>query len=320
MLDETSITILRKVFVGSTSSSTGLNAQRFRAEHHEHLELIDSLVLSGYIENRDGKYSLKLTTLPDIADSTPQVSSLLYLCEHLFKTLRQAYLNNPGEKISLDELSKLADLPKQKLYAGLMYTYEASLISGYTTDLSANDAYVIPAEKLLRYQSFDLVLEEMRSWSIKPIAKQNPLITPTLNFPFFGGNETTFEQLLHPTIIEHALPKYKDGHLRNAVLDSIIAIFELIRQKTGLSEDGDKLVGKAFSLTAPYLILSEIDSESGKNEQKGFMQILTGAYQGIRNPSAHSLVNDLTPLEAAQYLVFASLLARRIEEAAVIKQ
>ena len=320
MLDETSITILRKIFVGSTSSSMVLNAQRFRAEHHEHLELIDSLVSSGYIENRDGKYSLKLTTLPDIADSTPQVSSLLHLCEHLFKILRQAYLKNPGEKISLDELSKLADIPKQELYAGLMYTYEASLISGYTTDLSANDAYVIPAEKLLRHQSFDLVLKEMRSWSIKPIAKQNPLITPTLNFPFFGGNETTFEQLLHPTIIEHALPKYNDGHLRNAVLDSIIAIFELIRQKTELSEDGDKLVGKAFSLTAPHLILSEIDSESGKNEQKGFMQILTGAYQGIRNPSAHSLVNDLTPLEAAQYLVFASLLAQRIEKATVIKQ
>lgn len=319
MLDETSITILRKIFVGSTSSSTGLNAQRFRAEHHEHLELIDSLVSSGYIENRDGKYSLKLTTLPDIADSTPQVASLLRLCEHLFNALRQAYLNNPGEQISLDELSKLTDLPKQDLYAALMYSYDASLLSGYTT-LTANDAYVTPAEKLLRYKSFGLVLEEMRSWSIKPIAKQNPLVAPTLNFPFFSGNEITFEQLLHPTIIEHALPKYKDGHLRNAVLDSIIAIFALIRQKTGLNEDGDKLVGKAFSLTAPYLILSEIDSESGKNEQKGFMQILTGAYQGIRNPSAHSLVNDLTPLEAAQYLVFASLLARRIEEATVIKQ
>jgi uncharacterized protein (TIGR02391 family) len=319
MLDETSITILRKIFVGSTSSPTGLNAQRFRAEHHEHLELIDSLVSSGYIENRDGKYSLKLTTLPDIADSTPQVGSLLRLCEHLFNALRQAYLNNPGEQISLDELSKLTDIPKQELYAGLMYSYEASLLSGYTT-LTANDAYVTPAEKLLRYKSFGLVLEEMRSWSIKPIAKQNHALIPTLNLPFFGTNETTFEQLLHPTIIEHALPKYKDGHLRNAVLDSIIAIFELIRQKTGLSEDGDKLVGKAFSLTAPYLILNEIDSESGKNEQKGFMQILTGAYQGIRNPNAHSLDNDLTPLEAAQYLVFASLLARQIEEAKVIKQ
>lgn len=317
MLDETSITILSKIFIGSSSSPIGpigLNAQRFRAENHEHLELIDSLVLSGYIDTRDGKYSLKLTALPDIADSTPQVSSLLYLCEHLFKALRQAYLNNPGEKISLDELSKLADIPKQKLYAALMYSYEASLISSFTADFSD----VTPAEKLLKYKSFGLVLEEMRSWLIKPTTTQKPFVPSTNIFSLYG-NELTFEQLLHPTIIEHTLPKYKDGHLRNAVLDSIIAIFELIRQKTGLSEDGDKLVGKAFSLTDPYLILSEIDSESGKNDQKGFMQIITGSYQGIRNPSAHSLANDLTTLEAAQYLVFASLLARRIDEARVMK-
>ena len=57
--------------------------------------------------------------------------------------------------------------------------------------------------------------------------------------------------------------------------------------------------------------------ESGQNDQKGFMQIYKGAYQGIRNPKAHSLTHDLTEVKAAQYLVFASLLARRIEEAGV---
>jgi hypothetical protein len=45
------------------------------------------------------------------------------------------------------------------------------------------------------------------------------------------------------------------------------------------------------------------------------MQIFKGAYQGIRNPKAHSLTHDLTAMKAAQYLVFASLLARRIDEA-----
>jgi hypothetical protein len=45
------------------------------------------------------------------------------------------------------------------------------------------------------------------------------------------------------------------------------------------------------------------------------MQILVGAYLGIRNPKAHSLNHDLDPEKAAQYLIFASLLARRIYEA-----
>jgi hypothetical protein len=179
MLDETSIALLRTIFIGSTSSE-GLNAIKFRAEHHEHLKLIDSLVSSGYIESRDGKYSLRLTTLPEIADSTPQVGSLLYLCEHLFRTLRQAYLNNPGEKISLDELSKLADLPRQQMYAGFSYLSEASLISGYSLDLSASDAFVTPAERLLSYQEFSQIIEEMRSWKTKSASSQNPFVEASI--------------------------------------------------------------------------------------------------------------------------------------------
>jgi len=306
------------IFIGSVSSA-GLNAQKFRAEHHEHLDLIDSLVSSGYIESRDGKYSLKLMTLTEIADSTPQVGSLLNLCEHLFDVLRQAYKSKPGESISLDELSKLADLPRQNIYAGIRYLSEASVICSYSTDLSAIDAFLTPAEKLLRHQSFGQVIEEMRSWNSNPATAQNPSVPFTKVSPLFG-NDLAFEYLLNPAIAEHALPQYKDGHLRNAVLDSIIAVFDLIRNKTGLSEDGDELVGKAFSLSDPYLVLSEIDTESGKNDQKGFMQIFKGAYQGIRNTKAHSLTHDLTQIKAAQYLVLASLLARRIEEAKLMKK
>src|SRR5690606_8102564 len=101
---------------------------------------------------------------------------------------------------------------------------------------------------------------------------------------------------------------------REAVLNSITAIFDLIRERTGNGEDGDRLISQVLSLNNPALILSEIESESGQNDQKGFMQIFKGAYQGIRNPKAHTLNHDLDELKAAQYLVFASLLARRIDE------
>jgi uncharacterized protein (TIGR02391 family) len=70
-----------------------------------------------------------------------------------------------------------------------------------------------------------------------------------------------------------------------------------------------------FSIENPLLILSELQTESGKNDQKGFMQIFKGAYQGIRNPKAHSLASDLDSVKAGQYLVFASLMVRRVEEA-----
>jgi uncharacterized protein (TIGR02391 family) len=126
--------------------------------------------------------------------------------------------------------------------------------------------------------------------------------------------------LLHSTIIEHAYQHFKNGHYREAVLNSIVAIFDFIRARTGLQEDGSDLIGKALSTQNPYLILSELNTESGRNDQVGFLQIFQGAYKGIRNPKAHSLTHDLNKYKAAQYLVFASLLARRIEEASEVIQ
>ncbi|HSH48867.1 MAG TPA: TIGR02391 family protein [Halomonas sp.] len=127
--------------------------------------------------------------------------------------------------------------------------------------------------------------------------------------------EIGFEQLLHPVIVEHAYQLYRNGHLREAVLNSVTAIFDFIRARTGSEEDGDRLIGQVMSPADAKLILSELDTDSGLNDQKGFMQIYKGIYQGIRNPKAHSLTHDLTEEKAAQYLVFASLLARRVEEA-----
>ena len=79
--------------------------------------------------------------------------------------------------------------------------------------------------------------------------------------------------------------------------------------------DDQGLASEALSLEKPQIIFSEIDTGSGRNDQKGFLQILTGVYIGIRNPKVHSLHHDLDEKKAAQYLVCASLLARRVSEA-----
>lgn len=124
-----------------------------------------------------------------------------------------------------------------------------------------------------------------------------------------------FEDLLHPYVAEHATEHYQNGHFRDAVLNAFIAVYDLIRKRTGIDMDGARLVGQVFSLRDPQLILSELETESGRNDQTGFLDIFKGAYTGIRNPKAHSLSHDLTDITAAQYLIFASLLARRVEEA-----
>jgi hypothetical protein len=45
------------------------------------------------------------------------------------------------------------------------------------------------------------------------------------------------------------------------------------------------------------------------------MEMIAGAYTGIRNPKAHSLIHDLDTTKTAQYLIAISLLVRRVAEA-----
>ncbi len=116
-------------------------------------------------------------------------------------------------------------------------------------------------------------------------------------------------------ICESSYNHFRAGRYRDAVLNALVAVFDLIRCRTGLERDGAQLIAEAFSLESPKLVFSNLDTEFGKNDQKGFIQILQGAYLGIRNPRAHSLSTDLDQFKAAQYLVFASFLARRIDEA-----
>jgi uncharacterized protein (TIGR02391 family) len=135
-----------------------------------------------------------------------------------------------------------------------------------------------------------------------------------------GDLSSALLDLLHPAVFESSYTQYRAGRLRDAVFNAIVAVFDLLRARTGLDRDGAQLVAESLSLERPRLIFSTLSTESGQNEQKGFIQILQGAYLGVRNPKAHSLTSDLDVVKAAQYLVFASLLARRIEEAQVANQ
>lgn len=120
---------------------------------------------------------------------------------------------------------------------------------------------------------------------------------------------------LHPKIVQSSYAQFRSGLFRDAVFNAFVAVFDLIREKTKIDKDGTDLVAEVFSLAKPKLIFSSLKNASGINEQKGFIQILQGAYQGIRNPKAHSLETDLNEIKTIQYLVFASLLARRVDEA-----
>lgn len=129
--------------------------------------------------------------------------------------------------------------------------------------------------------------------------------------------EDSFEPLLHPEIVRHSYDHYKRGKYRSAVFDSITVVVDMVRKKAKFDYDvfDADVINKAFGGESPRLHVSNFKGRPAKDEQKGFHMLFLGAWEGIRNPKAHTLESDLTANKAAQYLVFASLLARRVDEA-----
>lgn len=127
-----------------------------------------------------------------------------------------------------------------------------------------------------------------------------------------------FEKYLHPIIKQTALNKFYYGQYADSVETAFKEINSRLKKiciKQGHSErDGADLMTFIFSENNPVLKFENITTSSGRNVQKGYMQIFAGAMTGIRNPKAHE--NMCISREAAiKRLIFASLLMDKIDEA-----
>jgi uncharacterized protein (TIGR02391 family) len=122
---------------------------------------------------------------------------------------------------------------------------------------------------------------------------------------------------LHPRIQEASAQLYLDGHQGSAILEAFKAINSRVKQLAGpggQGKDGKSLMGHVFNVNAPVLRLNPGHSTSDRDEQEGFALIFMGAMLGIRNPKAHDLMTPIDPDRAFEYLAFASLLMRRLDD------
>ena len=93
----------------------------------------------------------------------------------------------------------------------------------------------------------------------------------------------------HPDIRSASRQLYKDGHYSLAVQQASIALNCQVKAKSGSSKDGADLMFTVFSETRPILRFSRCQTESERNEQGGYAQILAGVMRGVRNPRAHEV-------------------------------
>ena len=309
--------LLSKIYLECQEQLAGVDAKRFRAQNRNHIDTLDLMEKVPYLEHVGDVYVVRLGALPFIQDTVPQVATMIDHGNEIYKILESAYIDNLDQEISVDTISKMTETSIKDTVATFLYIKQTYILGGYSNDLAKEGAFARPSEFVIKYKSFSEIIEKEHA----KLVEYNERLESEEKIEWkYDEPIQHFEQLLHSRIVEKALQQYYDGHLHNAVFSSVTVVFDLIRERTGVDEDGDKLIGAAFSPKDPYLALSDLETKSKQNDQIGFIQILKGVYQGVRSPKAHSLVNDLTYLKAAQYLVLASLLARRIEEAELVKK
>jgi uncharacterized protein (TIGR02391 family) len=128
---------------------------------------------------------------------------------------------------------------------------------------------------------------------------------------------TTFWDLLHPKIVEISKSRFDSRHFADSVeaaLKEVNSIVKtMVREQISEEFDGADLMNRAFSLQNPVIKLDDLSSETGRNIQKGYMQIFSGTMTGIRNPKAHENVK-IDEIRAIHFLFLASLLMYKIDE------
>ncbi len=121
---------------------------------------------------------------------------------------------------------------------------------------------------------------------------------------------------LHPSVQKVAGRLFSDGHYRQAILDTYILLVDKVKEKSGQRDlDGVPLMQKVFS---PNKLLIKVSDDPG--EQQGFMWLFSGAVMAIRNPKAHRLIEQKDPHRALEWLSFASVLLRVLDDAKVDKR
>ena len=126
---------------------------------------------------------------------------------------------------------------------------------------------------------------------------------------------------LHSEIERVSGDLFRDGHYKQAALEAYIRVIEEVKLVSGIPDDGDSLMNKAFGIDrqVPAIQFNSLATDSERDEQRGIMYLFKGIV-GLRNSKAHSNHLFEDPLRGHEYLALASLLMRLLHIAQVDKK
>lgn len=127
----------------------------------------------------------------------------------------------------------------------------------------------------------------------------------------------THTEVLHYCTVE--LLKKNNFH---ASMEAAKSVFERVRQMSGLTGDGAPLIDAALSLGqsgVPMIAINGLASQTDRDEQTGFANLVKGLDGMFRNPVAHDprVLRTVTDTQLLELMTALSMVHRRLDAAIV---
>jgi uncharacterized protein (TIGR02391 family) len=209
------------------------------------------------------------------------------------------------------ELKKLTDSNNQFDAEPILEQYERLRKKLMQLDKEASD--YLPETRFSAYDYVGKSMMKAKSAVQSLVAYLDPKIARD------SGSKPDYQlSNLHPRLRKQCESLFISKHYSEAIFEGYKLLGKAVRDKSGLTGDGKSLMSDAFSIRNPVIILNNLQSETDRNEQEGFMHLFMGAMQGIRNPEAHEIRDLKDPIMTLEYLALASLLLRKLDEGKVL--
>lgn len=119
---------------------------------------------------------------------------------------------------------------------------------------------------------------------------------------------------IHPKIREISEERFFNKDYGVAIEKAFKRIIKLVQEKSGERLDGTKLMERVFSANSPTLAFNNLEKQSDIDEQRGMMDLYKGSVECIRNVRFHEEIEEDEEIMTLHLLIFASLLAKKLDE------
>ena len=114
---------------------------------------------------------------------------------------------------------------------------------------------------------------------------------------------------VHQRVFVYCAEELLQENYFQVVFESAKSLADEVRYRTGLMADGSELFEKALSISSPYLLLNDLQTQSEKSRQVGLCKMLCGVFSFFRNVGAHEphikwAVNEADAINALQIISF----------------